>query len=283
MKTIALITLMTCTAAFGTTYLETFPDPLGDWQAGWLYQNTNMESHYFSGGNCDANYRGNQPEGIWISDNQGCGNEIIQSPVRIDFAGGFGDDGVLLAFDLFTCVTDVTLNIYDKNGALVVSDPIPSNCWNWSSYSYPLTNGISAFELAYTGGQVEGNTSIDNVLLETEAGGPPVICFDFDPYCDGLELGKNGKNIFGYWRNTDCAGTDVEVVGRIVGNEGRVKGDVGGYTWGFLIDGLPLDGTLDMYQQSGGWNLWIDELMYNDYNGPCLFDESSSISTIMVK
>ena len=116
-----------------------------------------------------------------------------------------------------------------------------------------------------------------------ETGGPPVICFDFDPYCDGLELGKSGKNIFGYWRNTDCAGTDVEVVGRIVGNEGRVKGDVGGYTWGFLIDGLPLDGTLDMYQQSGGWNLWIDELMYNDYNGPCLFDESSSISSTMVK
>lgn len=107
------------------------------------------------------------------------------------------------------------------------------------------------------------------------------VCFDFNPYCDGLELSLNGNNITGYWRNTDCAGTDVAVQGRKVGTEGRVKGDVGGYTWGFVIDGLPLDGTMQMYQCC--WTLWIDPLYYDDYNGPCLFDDGGTISTVMVK
>lgn len=28
------------------------------------------------------------------------------------------------------------------------------------------------------------------------------------------------QNIFGHGRNTDCAGTDAEIIGRIVGSEG---------------------------------------------------------------
>ncbi len=105
-------------------------------------------------------------------------------------------------------------------------------------------------------------------------------CFDFNPYCDGLELTLTGGLITGYWRNTDCAGTDVPVVGRVRGGQGEVKCDAAtdpcpsGMTWGFAIDGLPLDGTMVMYQYNGGWNVWLDPLYYDDYPGPCLFDES---------
>ena len=152
--------------ACGNCTLENFPDPLGSWNSRAFYLNTNAESHYVaSGSNCDPDFRGNQPDGIWISDDRGCGNQVIQSPVRIDFLNNYGDNKTSFSMDHFTCVAGVTLNIYDKDGVLDVSVPAASDCWNWSHFSTPLSNGISAFEYAYTGGQVEGNTSIDNVQL----------------------------------------------------------------------------------------------------------------------
>ena len=161
---------------------ENFSDPLGDWQTRWFYLNTNAENYYTaSGSNCDPDYRGNQPEGLWISDDRGCGNMVVQSPVRIDFLNNYGDNATSFSLDHFTCAEEVTLNIYDKDGALVVSDPLTPDCFNWSYFSTPLTNGISAFEYAYTGGQVEGNTSIDNVELCFTPSLPTVTITATDP------------------------------------------------------------------------------------------------------
>jgi hypothetical protein len=48
------------------------------------------------------------------------------------------------------------------------------------------------------------------------AGTNTVVCVDFDFFCDGLELSINpGEAVTGFWRNTDCAGTDVAVTGRV--------------------------------------------------------------------
>jgi hypothetical protein len=103
-------------------------------------------------------------------------------------------------------------------------------------------------------------------------------CFDFDPYCDGLELTLTGGAISGYWRNVDCAGTDVPVTGVVRGGNGLVLCDYptnpcpANHDWGFIIDGLPLDGTMVMYSNTGtGWTLWLDPLNYSYYSGPCLF------------
>jgi hypothetical protein len=47
-------------------------------------------------------------------------------------------------------------------------------------------------------------------------------CVDFTQFCDGLEItALGGGQVAGYWRNTDCAGTDVKVGGRI--NEGSIS------------------------------------------------------------
>ena len=103
-------------------------------------------------------------------------------------------------------------------------------------------------------------------------------CFDFNPYCDGLELSLSGGAITGYWRNTDCAGTDVPVSGVVRGGNGLVLCDYpgnpcpGSTDWGFVIDGLPLDGSMQMYRNDGGgWYIWLDPLLYDYYSGPCLF------------
>jgi hypothetical protein len=106
------------------------------------------------------------------------------------------------------------------------------------------------------------------------------ICFDFNPYCDGLELSVSGGTISGYWRNTDCAGTDVPMGGKVKGGSGYAICDYPAnpcpvsHDWAFVID-APLDGTMDMYSNTGsGWTLWIGNLLYDWYTGPCLFAPS---------
>ena len=148
-----------------TTNTEDFADPLGGWLNRWFFLNSNAENYYTANGNCDPNFRGNQPFGIWISDDQGCGGIISQSPVRINFSNNFGDTATSFSLDQFTCVDGVTFNIYDKNGTLDSSTPLPNLCFTFANYVFPLTNGISAFEYSYTVGPVEGNTAIDNVVL----------------------------------------------------------------------------------------------------------------------
>ena len=145
--------------------LENFSDPLAQWQNRWLFLNSNLENWYVANGtsDCDPGHRGNQPEGLWISDNPGCSNLVNASPVKINFFNGYGDEANSFSLDHFTCFTGVTFNVYDKDGVLVASDPVAEDCWNWSHYSVNLSNGISAFEYAYTGSPVEGSTSVDNV------------------------------------------------------------------------------------------------------------------------
>lgn len=150
------------------TNSETFPDLLGQWEGGWLYQNTNLENYYVAAGTCDANFRGNQPEGLWISDDRSCGTLNPNNPVRINVLNGFGDTATSFSLDQYACVNDIVFNIYDRDGALDQTVTLPSSCLLFTGYSFVLNNGISAFEYAATeGSQVEGNVGVDNVVLDT--------------------------------------------------------------------------------------------------------------------
>jgi len=99
-------------------------------------------------------------------------------------------------------------------------------------------------------------------------------CVAFTGFCDGLEVTASGGQITGFWRNTDCAGTDVPISGVAQGGIAKVActgACVGGARWGWLAE-TALDGTMDMYQNAGaGWTLWIDELAYTTSLGACPF------------
>jgi len=148
------------------TYVENFDDPLGGWTTRWFYQNTNAENYYVAQGTCDPNYRGNEPNGIWISDDRGCSNLILQNPVRINFLNNFGNSATAFSIDVRACASNTTLSIYDQNGQLVQTDNLFASCI-LENHSYTLTNGISAFEFNATA-QIEGNTAIDNVTITTQ-------------------------------------------------------------------------------------------------------------------
>jgi hypothetical protein len=157
--------------------IETFPDPLGQWTSGWLYANTNLENWVVAkGGSCPPDDRSGEPDGMWVSDDPGCGNLIKESPVRIDFASGFADTATEFSLDQYTCLSSVSFNVYDKDGVLVSTEILPSTCFTFQSYQYPLTNGISAFEWTHPDStRVEGNTAVDNVSLLPEPGGVQML------------------------------------------------------------------------------------------------------------
>jgi len=101
------------------------------------------------------------------------------------------------------------------------------------------------------------------------------MCFDFDSYCDGLELYLQAGVISGTWQNTYCAGIDQEVHGFASGGVGYVAGTLGGDTYAFVID-TPFDATMIMYLgPAPDWTVWIDPLNYTNYPAPCLFSISN--------
>lgn len=69
----ALCAAVLGSAASAQTLTEPFDDPFGQWTTRWFYQNTNAGNYYVAAGNCDENYRGNNPCGVWITDTQTCG------------------------------------------------------------------------------------------------------------------------------------------------------------------------------------------------------------------
>jgi hypothetical protein len=112
------------------------------------------------------------------------------------------------------------------------------------------------------------------------------VCLAFTGFCDGLQLTVNGQNVTGTWQNTDCAGTDVPIVGRTgsfnnacgaptnaVGCDPRrfPGGCVAGSNFWFNVD-LPVDNTMDMTQGNyPNGTCWIQSLGYTLTFGACPF------------
>jgi len=158
------------TGANAALLVEDFADPLGDWTSDWLYLNSNMENYYVASGTCDDNYRGNEPDGIWVSDDKGCGNIITQTPVTINIDSSIGDAATCFSLDTFACYEGGTLTVFDKDGNQQASTMVANDCYNLSyNYQFGLPNGISSFVFDSPGDGIEGNTSIDNVTLNDAA------------------------------------------------------------------------------------------------------------------
>jgi hypothetical protein len=173
----AVLMVFASSSAFAIVYEEDFSDPLGDWVSEWLYIGSNLQNYYVASGTCDDNFRGNEPNGLWVSDDKVCGSLISSSPVTINIDPALGDTAAYFSLDVFACSDDVSLNIYDRNGALDASVQLPNTCFTMNNYAFNLSNGISAFEFDTVSSTVEGYTAIDNVILDTEGR----IIVDEDP------------------------------------------------------------------------------------------------------
>ena len=151
--------------AFADQFCEGFPDPLEGWKTRDLGVNTDLCNYYVCYGGSPESYRGNNPCGLWISDHDGNQNNAVINVL----VPSWGATVTNLTMDIVPFVPEI-FNIIDASGHTAFTLSLPADgtfppCDN-NVYGGPTT-GLLRWEInANGGGQVEGNTGIDNVCLD---------------------------------------------------------------------------------------------------------------------
>lgn len=154
-------TLLASNTAMATVLTEDFEDSFPTWESNWLGQNSNVQNFYGIGGD-----RGNNPDGLWIADGLNNG-----SNTEITFNAIFGASINSFSIDVTSYVNSALFTAYDMNNAVITSTLITtiggafSNPGNYQTISFNTSNGLSKFSIFGSG--IEGNTSIDNVVVNT--------------------------------------------------------------------------------------------------------------------
>jgi hypothetical protein len=170
MKRIALALLIvvgSAHAAFAVTLTESFPDPLGGWRTRFLGLNSDLQNYYVvagNGGNQDD--RGNNPTGLWIAQGATIGGDLM----TVTFNPTFGNTVTSVGFGI-EAFNNIDVRFYNGAGTLVSTQ-------NAFGGNFPLDHtqvlnvasiaGLSRIEFDSTphgGGQIEGNTSIDDFTV----------------------------------------------------------------------------------------------------------------------
>ena len=166
LPSLSLAAFMTMSAAAGaTTLVENFDAPFPAWKSGFMGTHSNLENVYVENGG-EATDRGNNPNALWIAD--GIKNA---AGTTITFDSAFARTIKSLNFLLSTFVSNATLQFYDADGAVLSSTAVTPDAKYTPTLSYGVTSskGIGGFSIFGTNEQVEGNTSIDAITVETGA------------------------------------------------------------------------------------------------------------------
>ena len=147
------------------TLTEDFEAPFPAWESGWFGVNSDARNVYCDGAP-DCAFRGNNPDGIWISNTTVSSNP--PAPFTVTFDPVFG--ARILSFSLgIATYTNTVLTAYDMNNSVIFSQLVSQTYGAWTdpgvyaNYTITSTNGISSFAFS---NDASGNTSIDNLVVE---------------------------------------------------------------------------------------------------------------------
>ena len=145
-------------------FTEDFEAAFPAWENNWFGLQSTARNFYCEGA-LGCTDRGNNPDGLWVVGPAGG----VLVPVEVTFAAGFADTITSFRLDVAGFAPTV-LQAYDGNGALVFSQDVAltsgafTDPGTYSTYTIESTSGISRFTFS---GDAAGNTSIDNLRLET--------------------------------------------------------------------------------------------------------------------
>jgi hypothetical protein len=176
-------TLVGSAANASTVLTENFNEvPFGLWQSGWFGTESNAQNAYVYLYGDSIDYRGNNPDGLWIADGGGdVGNEIT-----IYFNPDFALYLTAFSLDVATYVY-ANLRIFDKNGGTLLNRVVPDNGdalsdpGEYTCYSVNSSRGIGGF--SFTGlpegphgiNQILGNVSIANLSVTVSSTAPEPV------------------------------------------------------------------------------------------------------------
>lgn len=161
----ALLTLSFAGQANATVYTEDFEAAFPAWESSWFGTMSTARNYYCSGA-LGCTDRGNNPDGLWISDTSGG----TVAPVSVVFDAGFGASLTSFKLDI-AGYTATILEAYDMANALIFSQDVLltsgafTDPGTYSTYTINSSNGISRFTFS---GSASGNTSIDNLVASTD-------------------------------------------------------------------------------------------------------------------
>ncbi|MEC5385461.1 PEP-CTERM sorting domain-containing protein [Uliginosibacterium sp. H3] len=154
--------MLMATQASATVLTEDFEAPFPAWQSGWLGTNSNLQNYYTI-----ASDRGNNPDGLWIAD--GLNNGTIS---EITFNTSFGSSITAFSIDVTTFVQGGSGALFEAfdmlnqtifSTAITVLEGAFSDPGVYQTIAFTSVNGVSGFRIS--NGNIEGNTSIDNVVV----------------------------------------------------------------------------------------------------------------------
>ncbi len=157
----AMLLALTVSVAPGATLTEDFEAAFPAWETGWFGANSNAQNVYGAGAG-----RGNNPDGLWIQDNSGG-----DSNIRIVFGNAFALSLSSLSLDVAGYVDGTRLEFFDAGGAVLsdvliaITEGALTDPGTYANYSVNSVTGIGGFR--FYNASVEGNTSIDNVVVQT--------------------------------------------------------------------------------------------------------------------
>jgi hypothetical protein len=158
-------------AAAGTL-TEDFNAPFPAWESAWLGENSNLVNYFLADGLPDTD-RGNNLDGLWIADSMTYhGGNVI-----ISFQPSFAATLTSLSIDIAGYVP-LNFEIFDATGQALLSTALTltyganQDPGVYAHYSTTSTTGIGGFEFLGTA-TIEGNTSIDNVVVNQSGTATP--------------------------------------------------------------------------------------------------------------
>jgi hypothetical protein len=172
---VALAVLQSGSVLLGTsiaraaTLTEDFEDPFPAWESRWLASNSNLTNYYEESNGCyGVDCRGNNPDGLWISD-----GIAGQQSTFITFNPTFGATLTSLQLDIAGFAAGSVLEVFDSNSNILLSTAITltngayTDPGTYATYQVNSSNGIGGWNILSGLTQIEGNTSIDNVIVNT--------------------------------------------------------------------------------------------------------------------
>ena len=151
-------------SAQATVFTEDFEGTFPAWESNWFgTQSTGRNYYCFGALGCAT--RGNNPDGLWISDPTGGSS----APVEVNFGAAFGASLTSFTLDI-AGYTPTTLEAFDSTNTLIFSQNVTltsgafTDPGTYANYTINSTTGISRFTFS---GSASGNTSIDNLVATT--------------------------------------------------------------------------------------------------------------------
>lgn len=150
---------------------EDFEAPFPAWESNWFGTRSTGRNVY-CGGALGCATRGNNPDGLWISDPVGGSS----APVEVNFDAAFGASLTSFRLDI-AGYSPTTLEAFDSTNTLIFSQNVTltagafTDPGTYANYTITSTTGISRFTFS---GSAKGNTSIDNLVAITDTGNSTV-------------------------------------------------------------------------------------------------------------